>query len=428
MKNTKKGTLLLDIQEGEDPTPEVEIFEKEDKIRLGVGVKVLEADKASNVKKLEVKLIQQGWSKNGFYYSKEVAESVADLIKQRRKMYMDHDMWSGPSRSWKDVTAMVTDAYAQDGASYAIVEMVGNPNTEWLYDIAKRYEGEVGASIDARVKVREANPEKDPGITSENAMRRKYVVEEIVFLNSTDFVTYASAGGEVTDILASMNEQNTKKYTPEKIVASLEELTQKVEKLNQTENKENQNMDLTKAKLLSEHKDLVESLRSDFKAELAKDTEFMNSVKESVRKELEQEYVEQTESEKKINDLKDQVKTLESENKTLEEERDTLKVKVDEYQTKEAMAAKRDTIDKLIKEAELPEEAISDIFKQDLMKLKEEEDIKSRIKDRKALIGAQEAQIKGNGRRKEGDTKDHQESETVVVNDDDLVSSIKSEA
>ena len=44
-------------------------------------------------KRIAVKLIEEGWSKNGYYYSPQVAESIADHIKTRPQMYMDHSFY-----------------------------------------------------------------------------------------------------------------------------------------------------------------------------------------------------------------------------------------------------------------------------------------------------------------------------------------------
>ena len=74
--------------------------------------------------------------------------------------------------------------------------------------------------------------------------------------------------------------------------------------------------------------------------------------------------------------------------KQLIEERDELKKKADELAVLEAVRTKQETIAKLLTEAKLPDEAITDVFKESLMAAKNEAEISKLIEDRKNLLAA----------------------------------------
>ena len=123
----------------DDVNPELgHILPTSDRVKETLEVRAIESKKDGK-KTMAVKLIREGWSKNGYHYSKEVAESVADHIMKRPQMYMDHSQGMMAGRSFKDLVAVAKDSYKKDGAAYAVVEMVDNPATSWLYELAKRF-------------------------------------------------------------------------------------------------------------------------------------------------------------------------------------------------------------------------------------------------------------------------------------------------
>ena len=151
--------------------------------------------------------------------------------------------------------------------------------------------------------------------------------------------------------------------------------------------------------LKSEHSDLVEAVINEYK-----EKEELQRVKDNVPA-LEAKI----EEDKKVIEGKD--KEIEEANKKIEDlqkENDEMKKKVDEITVSEALAQKNALIEKLIKESELPDEAVTDVFKSQLRGVKEqkleddkvvtvEEGIKTLIEDRKALVKKDSGKVRGSG-------------------------------
>ena len=147
-------------------------------------------------KELGVDIIVAGRSKNGNYYSPEVAESFATHIMGRNKVHMDHR--DDPQirrfgRSLSDVAATVVESKGEAGKTVARLRMTNNPRTAWLYDMAKENPSDVHLSINASVK-------SAKGIAEDG--KEANIVEEVLW-SEVDFVGYGSAGGRVQQILAS---------------------------------------------------------------------------------------------------------------------------------------------------------------------------------------------------------------------------------
>jgi hypothetical protein len=396
IQNSTVGTTGMPPQLGSIGLDYMEIKET-------LSVRAIE-DSKDGKQKLAVKLIEEGWSKNGYYYSKEVAESVADHIKDRPQMYMDHSMGIMMGRSFKDLVAIATESYKKDGSAYAVVEMVDNPSTAWLYDLAQKFPGQVGASIDARAKVKEAEESQEGDSSKEN---QKYVVEEIVFLNSVDFVTYPSAGGGVVEVMASqIADEATRKLSH-----LMEEFKNEVANLKipkedtQMEEKTKVTDKMTKEAFLEDYPEIAEELRQDYKVDSDAKTETDASVKE----------------------LEDKVEGLE---KKLEEAADAnaeLTSKVDDYEVKERAKAKKAAVNQAITDSKLDPDFVSEVFIEDLMKLDDEEQIQARIKDRLELVESATGEVSGNGTRVSEDSVDDKEQgDTLVFDTDALVKSMKS--
>lgn len=380
-------------------------------IREFSSIQVLEADD-SGKDKLVVKLIEKGLSQNRYFYSKKVAESVAGLILDRPKMYLDHGFgWFG--RSFRDLTGMARESYSRNGASYAIVEMVNNPETEWLFQFAADHPEDVGASIDAHAKVREATA-KDGRLWGEDSFDPDlettpptYIVEKIMFLNSVDFVTYASAGGKVVELMASH-------FPPE---AMRRELSLMMESWNNKvaemvfNSKPDEESDMKVSELT------LETLREGAPELVAR-----------IEKGVKESFAASAETDDKISDLEKKNATLTTELSEVTGERDELKTKVDEFELREQIAGKRKKVHELVDKSDLDDEHVSETFIADLMKADTDEEIQERIADRQKLVQAasDNGSIEGNGERtpKEG-AEEEDEEDIAVISESDVSSLVR---
>lgn len=148
------------------------------------------------------------------------------------------------------------------------------------------------------------------------------------------------------------------------------------------------------AKLTKESKNkmdkTLEEIKEEIRQELRKEDEFKNAKDKNTT--LEAKLTEATEKvtklEEKLNGIKESNVELEKKNKEMAKELDEIKVV-------EAISKKKVVISQIIAEAKLPKEAVSDIFKDDLMSLEEKKDgdkiitfesqVKSRVEERKKL-------------------------------------------
>jgi len=365
------------------------------------GVKIIESDDDDKDEKLlELKLIQKGWSKNGYFYSKNVAESVAKITKKqnRMKMFMNHGFgWFG--RGLEEWAATLEKTSSKDGASYGVARMTENPKTAWLYQEAEKDPTQIGASISARAKIRDFDAKEDKILTAEDGFKAlhkeqdKYVVEEIVFMESTDFVTYAAAGGGIEQVLAGEGYIDP--------ITALKNLQISHDNLMETLNKltQEKTMTLTLTELEKDHPELVEAIRTKALAEQKEDKSL----------------------EEKIEALEADVTSLQEKVTEAETERDNLQVKNDNYKVKEDLDKKKLQVESLIKEADLPEEAITEVFKKTLINCGSEEEMKEHIADRATLVDGTSGEVAGNGPRK----KEEELEEGTKVDKDSLVLNIK---
>jgi len=112
---------------------------------------------------------------------------------------------------------------------------------------------------------------------------------------------------------------------------------------------------------------------------------------------------------------------LKKENEDLKKEKDDLTKKLDEYETKDKAIAKEALITQAITEAKLPKEAISDVFRSDLMK-KDEKEIKEAVEDRKTLwFNGKRTPVKNAG----GEFKEKRESQVDNKEEDDKLDSAR---
>jgi hypothetical protein len=136
---------------------------------------------------------------------------------------------------------------------------------------------------------------------------------------------------------------------------------------------------------------LFESLRRDNDKDMDMTTITINDLKES-RPDLIQTIVGQY---KESEDAKNIIKGKDDTIQKLEEENKTLKESLDKYKVKEALAKKEKLIEEKLKKSELPKEAITEIFKNQLLEAKDDSVIDGLIKDRKDFIKS--SSVKGMG-------------------------------
>ena len=127
------------------------------------------------------------------------------------------------------------------------------------------------------------------------------------------------------------------------------------------------------------------------------------------------ELTEQLDAEKAAKEaLTTERDNLKKENEDLTKERDELKGKVDVFEAEKALNGKKELVDNLIKEAELPKEIVSDFFKESLCKLDKEEGIKAAIADRKEMADKNKGKVKESGEEFTG----HVESKDEITEED----------
>jgi predicted nuclease with TOPRIM domain len=148
-------------------------------------------------------------------------------------------------------------------------------------------------------------------------------------------------------------------------------------------------------------KEQLDKLREEIRQEMKSKAEFTNTQKENTDlKAIVTEMKEKvTKLEGELNDSKEACSKLEKQNKELSTELDEIKVV-------EAITKKKSLVDKLIAEAKLPKEVVSELFVDDLMSLEEKKDgdkiitfeaqVKDRINERKKLT-AKSGRVVDNG-------------------------------
>jgi hypothetical protein len=337
---------------------------------------------------------------------------------------MNHSFgWFG--RGMEEVVAIATSSRKKDGVAFAECEMAENPNTQWIYNYAKRFPDQVGCSIDARAKVREGEA-KDGHLWGDTSFDPEddntpmvYVVEEIVFLNSVDFVTYPAAGGGVESVMASMNDPVLmKKYqnATEAFNNILFGKEDKAEQIN-SQTQEETSMDykeLTREALAKERPDLVQAVQDEAREAIQK--EQAGETAQDLQDKL-------TEAEKSNTELSGKLETAETALTEANREKDELKVWKDDQELKDKVSAKKAEVDGMIAESELADEHVSDVFREDLYKIEESEEITKRIADRIAIVKGSVPAVSGHGQRTEGEDDEPpvQESEKSDYAGDDAL-------
>ena len=185
------------------------------------------------------------------------------------------------------------------------------------------------------------------------------------------------AGDTIEEALR--NKDKDMKIKKEEIAAILNDLESMIndilagKKVANTEtNKEEDEMDFTKLTLEDlgkERPDLVQAIQDSLKV-----TEKVTTLE-----------AENTDLKSKLDAITAERNDLKTKLEAITAERDELKVKVDEYGTKEKGAKKEAFIDAQIAELKVPKDIVTDVFKSNLMAMKDEE-ITEALKDRKEIF------------------------------------------
>jgi len=213
-----------------------------------------------------------------------------------------------------------------------------------------------------------------------------------------------------------------------KIMAIFDDLDKEIKKrLSGIKEGEKKMEKLTMEILKSEYPELVKNLIEEVKEE-----EDNSKIKDEVEI-LKVQVQEKTDS---ISDKDKEIEDKDKAIKDLKEENQGLKMKLDEKELEEKVAAKNNLITEFITKAELPKDAVTEVFMNTLKSIENktdgentvtvEEQVKQLIEDRKAIIKKGSGKIKNSGDEFIVDTKESKKDEKVDDKDvDDFVGSIK---
>lgn len=361
----------------------LEILPEEVQIQLSEDE---DEDTKKKTKKAHICLIKAGWNANDYYFTEDSLSEILQLMQNKPKLYVDHDFF-GMGRSEKDWAASYISSSKDKNQLVGDIVFTKNPLTEWLYYEIERNPKEVQLSIDIRALTSEMD-------TPDGRTGRK--VEKVLLYRSTDFVSYAAAGGEALRILN------------QKISDQITNITKNISK--------EKEMELTLQELKAKYPGLVSDLRVEFEAG-NKTVDLQNSVN-TMKTEVEnlKNQVASLSTEKTT--LSTQIENLQNEVKTITSERDALKLKVDEFETAEKINKWKSDIQNAIKESKIDEKLVSQVFLESLEKETDIAKVKSMIEDRKSIADPKFSIENG------GPGGEEKKSQTMT--EDELVAGIKS--
>ena len=154
-------------------------------------------DEESGIYTVPVTLIREGKSRNNFYYPQNWLDGFATMM-EGKKAFVNHETTSEikdrQSRSVDDIAGWYTDVRREDGEVKGNLHLVETPRTEHVIKLAQANPELVGLSINAKGKASRSK------IDGESVM----LAETCEKVYSTDIVTEAAAGGEITAFVASV--------------------------------------------------------------------------------------------------------------------------------------------------------------------------------------------------------------------------------
>jgi len=389
-------------------------------------------------------------SANGRFYTDKAITSIATLA-EGSKCYLDHPGKSELKerdgvRSVRDFAGVFQGAYQKGTKVFANLK-VREAFFPLLQDIAVMSPKGMGLSINARVKVFsdgagvesvadvdllrstdlvssaattqnlwESSPDipdeeqelNDLSESVEDEVKDKFdtiIVEEGMIQNQLDNQKIRSEIDQVSwlaqDLINKvlMDDKLSVADKKKKVISVFNDLDSEVQKRVKTikEAMEDEQMDLNKLK--ADHKDLVTALLDEFKQ--AEEYKLLQSNLDKATKDIEDLKLQLADNETATKAKETEIEDLKSQNVEL-------KAKLDEVEVSEKLAAKKAIVTKALSEAKLPKEAITDVFTETLMNLEEkkveddkvitvEEQIKTHIEDRKALVNKDSGKIRNSG-------------------------------
>lgn len=353
----------------------------------------------------DIVAIRSGWSYNGNYYSKEVAESLVPLLLQRKKIFCNHTDEKKFGRKIQDLAAIIQESNAKDGSTLAKIWFNSNPATgAWLFEMAQKHPEEVQFSIDAMARVHEGEMEG----------RKGCIVDKFVGLNSLDIVDYASAGGIVLrtesreekelsileEAASTLKDRVEKHVNRNKLeilmnmfVNMLYELSWAYEVDGETSKKEKiqelvdsfleefDDIDIVKAFEAKQEKEGVPMTLDEVK----KDATLLASIKKEMVEPEVNSVKESLISEKAAVEAK--LLAKETELQGAQSELVTVKNELNGYKLKEELLARETNVRKIVSESELKDfDKLPEYIKKDLLNKEKEEDVKEAIKAIESVI------------------------------------------
>lgn len=416
-------SIITEFEDKQTTTESEDFSLKEFNIGDVVLTSLKEAKIDSDSGTAEIVAIQQGWSKNGRYYSKEVAESFAPLLLARPKIYLNHvdESVKKLGRNLHDWAATVIESYGKDGKTFAKIKFEKNPLTNWILESALSCPEQVQFSIDALAKAREGEVEGRSGM----------IIEKVFMLDSLDIVDYAAAGGKLITAYASQTASQL-----DILHEAAETLKDKLEKRT-----EKQKLDILFNVFIgmlyelswssdydddTERKDAINTLIDDFLTEFNNIDivkAFESFLNEEVNMNLDElrekhpELIEQIKAEvlgsedvknkdTKISDLEKQLSEVnESLSKTktdleaITADKQKVQESLDKYEQENAKAERKTKIKGLMKDSNLGEfEALPEYFQKELLAKEKDEDIQEALKALSDIsTTARTATVTGNG-------------------------------
>lgn len=373
----------------------------------------------------DIVALKEGWSANGNYYSKEVAESLSALLVGRKKIFCNH---TDEKKFGRDVlvwAATVQEAIGTDGKTQAKIRFTDNPASAWLFEEAKQNPEEVQFSIDAVARVHEGKaPDGRDGL----------IVDKFIRLNSLDIVDYAAAGGVVQRTYAS--KESSELSILKEAADTLKDYVAKYVERDKLQILMSCFIDMlyglswsVEAEDDKSKKEKIEDLVDEFLKEFSeidvvkafeskhnpKDGDNMEITLEEVKKHpeiLEALKNELAESEaakakdKELTDLRDKVKEQDSELKaakdtlqTKEKELADTKEALNQYKFKEELAEREHKVREAVKESSLGNfDDLPEYIQEDLKSKKDDESVKKAIQALEVLKGLDSGKVTDAGK------------------------------
>ena len=192
----------IDLQASIPELEEIEDPNIKEGLRITGSNSIIEFQEEEGISKAIFRVIQPGWSSNGYYYSPQVTSQLVPFIEGKPMFFADHlepkqkkDMIFG--QKLKDGVAIAEKAWTDEtGQVFAKLKSLNNSSTHWIWEAAQSHPEHIGISIDAYGKVQKGEAEGKKG----------NLVNSFVGYDSSDFVYRPAAGGKFISITESFGE------------------------------------------------------------------------------------------------------------------------------------------------------------------------------------------------------------------------------